>query len=498
MRFRFLFILFFTTISGFSQQVAVEELLQEAESRFWDFPEHSIRIAEYILTQHEKNEIAATANLILAKSFFVQDKIYEAAKAGFEAQQLAEKTDAVSIQIEAKLVNLQILRELLLTTLSDQLKEDVIRFKDENSPNIENRLVLMEAEWALKNEDFLDAQEFYSGINTNAFDSIQKIRFSLGLAQLRFKQDKPEEALSVLKQLPLEIPGYFQIIKLNLLGEIYFRNKELNQAVSVWDEAKILADQLPNKNLANQSLERLIQVYLIQENSAKYLDYKQESNSLLSELVTDRVRAVNFSYNYFEELQEQQAMASVSFARKKLYVVIGFFIFLTGVTLGFYFYYRLRIKEYLAFKKLISPPAPVSSLSQPPQKTVEKPLVSEDTENQLLNALENFESGTEYTRADMSIAFLAAQINTNTKYLSDVINRHKKKNFNAYINELRINYIIQKLKTDAVYLNYKISYLAEESGFSSHSSFTTVFKSVTGISPTKFMDLLQKEGNYEK
>jgi AraC-like DNA-binding protein len=37
-----------------------------------------------------------------------------------------------------------------------------------------------------------------------------------------------------------------------------------------------------------------------------------------------------------------------------------------------------------------------------------------------------------------------------------------------------------------------VSYLAEESGFSSHSSFATVFKSVTGISPTKFMDFLQK------
>lgn len=101
--------------------------------------------------------------------------------------------------------------------------------------------------------------------------------------------------------------------------------------------------------------------------------------------------------------------------------------------------------------------------------------------------------GKKFTKQDMSIALLASQFDTNTKYLSEVINRHKGKNFNGYINELRINYIIEKLKTDPIYFNYKISYLAEECGFSSHSSFTTVFKSVTGISPTKFMNYLQHQ-----
>jgi AraC-like DNA-binding protein len=49
------------------------------------------------------------------------------------------------------------------------------------------------------------------------------------------------------------------------------------------------------------------------------------------------------------------------------------------------------------------------------------------------------------------------------------------------------------LKTEPGYLNYKISYLADESGFSSHSSFATVFKSITGIAPTTFIDLLNKD-----
>jgi hypothetical protein len=52
----------------------------------------------------------------------------------------------------------------------------------------------------------------------------------------------------------------------------------------------------------------------------------------------------------------------------------------------------------------------------------------------------------------------------------------------TYINKLRINYIVEKLKTDPNFIKYRISYLAENCGFASHSSFATVFKTITGLS----------------
>ena len=97
----------------------------------------------------------------------------------------------------------------------------------------------------------------------------------------------------------------------------------------------------------------------------------------------------------------------------------------------------------------------------------------------------------------MSLGKLAAQLGTNTKYLSEVINRHKERNFNMYINELRIHYITEKLKSNPTYLNYKVSYLADECGFSSHSSFTTVFKTIVGVSPSTFVEFLKEEKEIE-
>ena len=68
--------------------------------------------------------------------------------------------------------------------------------------------------------------------------------------------------------------------------------------------------------------------------------------------------------------------------------------------------------------------------------------------NHILNKLKRFESSKRFLNKDISLAVLAGQLESNTKYLSEIINTHYNVNFNTYINRLRINFIIEKLKTD--------------------------------------------------
>lgn len=123
--------------------------------------------------------------------------------------------------------------------------------------------------------------------------------------------------------------------------------------------------------------------------------------------------------------------------------------------------------------------------------------INSHTEMKILSNLDKFEKKKAYTNKNISISYLAAEFNTNNRYLSYIINNHKNSDFNSYINTLRVNYIISKLIFDEKYRKYKISTLAEESGFSSHSKFTTTFKSITGISPSVFIEFLE-EDNQEK
>lgn len=120
-------------------------------------------------------------------------------------------------------------------------------------------------------------------------------------------------------------------------------------------------------------------------------------------------------------------------------------------------------------------------------------LMTSETEAKLLELLEEFEKGELYNNKNMSLSFLAAELNTNTKYLSYVINQHKCTDVKTYVNRLRINYIVDKLINDEKYRQYKISILADECGFSSHSKFATVFKAVTDFSPSAYIKYLDAE-----
>ncbi|AYZ10990.1 AraC family transcriptional regulator [Chryseobacterium arthrosphaerae] len=128
--------------------------------------------------------------------------------------------------------------------------------------------------------------------------------------------------------------------------------------------------------------------------------------------------------------------------------------------------------------------------SKNPEKDPSK--ISKEKEEEILQKLKDWEKSDRYLNKNMSLAILSVQTGINTKYLSEVINNNKGKNFNGYINELRINHIARLLKTDPAYLNYKVSYLAEYSGFSSHGAFTNVFKSVTGMSPYTYIQEIIK------
>ena len=138
-----------------------------------------------------------------------------------------------------------------------------------------------------------------------------------------------------------------------------------------------------------------------------------------------------------------------------------------------------------------------NSLEQQTNSVEVLTIMPNETEERILQKLEEFEASDKFTKNSISLSAVAVYCKTNVKYLSKVINTHKNNDFNSYINELRVNYIINKLHSDPVYLRYKIATLAECAGFSSQNQFSTVFKKVTSISPSVFIKLLQKEKEKE-
>ncbi|RXM37939.1 hypothetical protein BOQ62_19785 [Chryseobacterium sp. CH21] len=106
--------------------------------------------------------------------------------------------------------------------------------------------------------------------------------------------------------------------------------------------------------------------------------------------------------------------------------------------------------------------------------------ISEDIAQSILKELELFENKDLFLNKGITLGSLAKKIKTNSKYLSEIINTHKGKNFATYLNDLRIDYAISRLANDRKFRSYKIPFIAEELGYNNEQAFTLAFKKRTG------------------
>ncbi|MCB0805340.1 MAG: AraC family transcriptional regulator [Bacteroidales bacterium] len=90
-----------------------------------------------------------------------------------------------------------------------------------------------------------------------------------------------------------------------------------------------------------------------------------------------------------------------------------------------------------------------------------------------------------FLNPNLTMKDMAAQLATNTHYLSEVINQKFGNNFTGLINELRVQEAC-RLLVDETNDHLTIESIANEAGFNSKSAFNNSFKSVTGLTPSYY------------
>ncbi len=120
------------------------------------------------------------------------------------------------------------------------------------------------------------------------------------------------------------------------------------------------------------------------------------------------------------------------------------------------------------------------------RKNTIKEINANSTKTKTDNLFETFEDfvSQNYFNPNLSLEFVAENINTNSSYLSQVINSQEIK-FNDYVNKLRVEQA-KKMIQNIEYSNYTISAIGLEAGFNSNASFYRAFKKHTGLSPKEF------------
>jgi AraC-like DNA-binding protein len=112
--------------------------------------------------------------------------------------------------------------------------------------------------------------------------------------------------------------------------------------------------------------------------------------------------------------------------------------------------------------------------------------LSEAQKISLLLQIKNlFELNKVFKDPELSLDKLAGMLNTNNKYISQIINESFNKSFINYVNEYRIREA-RKLLADPDFSQYTIETVAEMVGFKSKSAFNRSFKKITGLTPSFF------------
>ena len=90
-----------------------------------------------------------------------------------------------------------------------------------------------------------------------------------------------------------------------------------------------------------------------------------------------------------------------------------------------------------------------------------------------------------YLNRELTIYDLAAQLKIPRHFLSEVINEHMGKNFYTLINDYRVEEVKRRI-VDPAYKNLTILAVAYDSGFNAKSSFNTIFKEMSGMTPSEY------------
>ncbi len=122
---------------------------------------------------------------------------------------------------------------------------------------------------------------------------------------------------------------------------------------------------------------------------------------------------------------------------------------------------------------------------EPVEEESQKNKLSSKTDSYYEHLMELMQDEKLYTDVELTLQNLSERLGISSGYLSRIINEKENKNFFEFVNAYRIQEVKDKL-VDKEYNHYSILGIALESGFKSKSTFNTVFKKLTGQTPSAY------------
>ena len=187
---------------------------------------------------------------------------------------------------------------------------------------------------------------------------------------------------------------------------------------------------------------------------------------------------------------EQQMKNKFHSEKSRMFYI---FILLLGLSLLLFLtYYRNYRKLQKKLKAIMNEKIEPLKSSPSDKRIAEMEMPMEAIEN-TLEKLNEWEDNLGYLEPEINQNSLSKTLNTNSSYLSKVVNTYKNQNFSNYLKDLRITYAINYIKDNPKFLeNRSTIQVAEHFGFGSLDVFVRALKRKIGVTPAAFFRQIKK------
>lgn len=411
-----------------------------------------------------------------------------------------------------------------------RIKLQLAILKSEKMGEVEEALPLYKDyyEYCKSNQEFKNSfnnLEFITFSLADAYKSLNQIDSSsyynkLGYYYTKTNKDKLYNALFTLNEGANQIKrqnynatldsveNSIEIIKLNkdkpnLMAAYYYKGKAyegLNnktKAVSYFKKVDSIykTDNIMFPELS-EGYQFLTEYYINQkklDSSVYYLNRMEEIDSLLNVNYKQITKSIHYNYDIPNVIKEKKEIIDTLEHEKKakniLLLVVLFSTLLIALLLFIQFnknrVYKKKFDDLMMSleneNKNLEPDSSIQVNNSPELN------ISDEIIQNVLKQLKEFEQRKEFLEQNITLQYLATLFETNSNYLSKIVNYYKGKSFIQYINELRIDYSINELTNNPTFRKYTVFAIAQEVGFNTSESFSNAFYKKTGLKPSYFI-----------
>ncbi len=322
-------------------------------------------------------------------------------------------------------------------------------------------------------------------------DSMEYRDFVLVGAQLDYYERNFQNSRDTLLRYTHLLDGNKKAMKLYYLGKIAQQTGDNALAISYFQQIDSIV------TVTNKPFDKIKDVYqqLVMHYSLSGDQHREIAaiekliyyDSLMTNEQKGIIQQATLAYDLpFLKQQKKRAEEKLK-AKGVLILVLGILAFL-GLLAGIYFYIRARNTKIKVNRLLEG----TNKHKSPAGRSVEhSTMVPKEIRDDLLEKLEDFEKSEYYLSKDLDMSQLAQQMETNTTYLSMIVNHYKGMSFPNYLKDLKITYAIERLSEDPELLKYNYQGLADTFGFKTGESFSKAFYAKTGVYPSKLLKELK-------